>query len=83
MKKSKRTDINFKKKLRLDKINSLVEYREKLIQDEQDLLNNNINNENNQNEEEQIKPMKNIILDNDKRISKKESDIMKKNTKKN
>jgi hypothetical protein len=39
----------FYEKLRLDKINSLVEYREKLIQDEQDLLNNNINNENNQN----------------------------------
>ena len=57
-----------------------MEYREKLIQDEQDLLNNNINNENNQNEEEQIKPMKNIILDNDKRIAKEELDIMKKKT---
>ena len=68
----------FYEKLRLDKINSLVEYREKLIQDEQDLLNNNINNENNQNEEDQIKPMKNIILDNDKRIAKEELDIMKK-----
>ena len=69
----------FYEKLRLDKINSLVEYREKLIKDELNFINNSNKNINNKTEEEeQIKPMKNIILDNDKRIAKEEIDIMKK-----
>ena len=68
----------FYEKLRMDKINSLVEYREKLIRDELEEKNNE-NNNNIQNEENGgIKPMKSIILDNDKRIAKEEIDIMKK-----
>ena len=68
----------FYEKLRMDKINSLVEYREKLIRDELEEKNNE-NNNNIQNEENGgIKPMKFIILDNDKRIAKEEIDIMKK-----
>ena len=62
----------FYEKLRMDKINSLVEYREKLIRDELEEKNNE-NNNNIQNEENGgIKPMKSIILDNDKRIAKEE-----------
>ena len=69
----------FYEKLRMDKINSLVEYREKLIRDELEEKNNENNNNNIQNEENGgIKPMKSIILDNDKRIAKEEIDIMKK-----
>ena len=69
----------FYEKLRMDKINSLVEYREKLIRDELEDKNNENNNNNIQNEENGgIKPMKSIILDNDKRIAKEEIDIMKK-----
>ena len=70
----------FFEKLRMDKINSLVDYREKLIQDEleqknyEDFISNNLNNE----ESDNIKPMKSIILDNDKRIAKEEIDIIKK-----
>ena len=68
----------FYEKLRMDKINSLVEYREKLIRDELEEKNNE-NNNNIQNEENGgIKTMKSIILDNDKRIAKEEIDIMKK-----
>ena len=73
---------HFYEKLRMDKINNLVEYREKLIQDEIEeiKMNEAMNNINNKNEDynEQIKPMKNIILDNDKRIAREEIDIMQK-----
>ena len=73
---------HFYEKLRMDKINNLVEYREKLIQDEIEeiKMNDAINNINNRNGDYdgQIKPMKNIILDNDKRIAQEEIDIMQK-----
>ena len=47
------------------------------MQDELNFINDNkVNNKTE--EEEQIKPMKNIILDNDKRNSTEEIDIMKK-----
>jgi len=73
---------HFYEKLRMDKINNLVEYREKLIQDEIEEIKmneaaNNINNINGD-YDGQIKPMKNIILDNDKRIAQEEIDIMQK-----
>ena len=72
----------FYEKLRMDKINNLVEYREKLIQDEIEeiKMNEAINSTNNRNGDYdgQIKPMKNIILDNDKRIAQEEIDIMQK-----
>jgi len=73
---------HFYEKLRMDKINNLVEYREKLIQDEIEEIKmneaaNNINNRNGD-YDGQIKPMKNIILDNDKRIAQEEIDIMQK-----
>ena len=68
---------HFYEKLRLDKINSLVQYREQLIEEEIFLKQNKeINEENKINNE--IKPMKFIILDNDKRIAKEEIDIIKK-----
>ena len=74
---------HFYEKLRMDKINNLVEYREKLIQDEIEEMKineaiNNMNNNTNGDYSEQIKPMKNIILDNDKRIAREEIDIMQK-----
>ena len=73
---------HFYEKLRMDKINNLVEYREKLIQDEIEeiKMNEAINSTNNRNGDYdgQIKPMKNIILDNDKRITQEEIDIMQK-----
>ena len=73
---------HFYEKLRMDKINNLVEYREKLIQDEIEeiKMNEAINSTNNRNGDYdgQIKPMKNIILDNDKRIAQEEIDIMQK-----
>ena len=73
---------HFYEKLRMDKINNLVEYREKLIQDEIEeiKMNEAINSSNNRNGDYdgQIKPMKNIILDNDKRIAQEEIDIMQK-----
>ena len=73
---------HFYEKLRMDKINNLVDFREKLIQDELEeiRINEAINNINNNNEDEnnQIKPMKNIIIDNDKRIAKEEIDIIQK-----
>ena len=73
---------HFYEKLRMDKINNLVEYREKLIQDEIEeiKMNEAVNNINNRNGDYdgQIKPMKNIILDNDKRIAQEEIDIMQK-----
>ena len=74
---------HFYEKLRMDKINNLVEYREKLIQDEIEEMKmneaiNNMNNNTNEDYSEQIKPMKNIILDNDKRIAREEIDIMQK-----
>ena len=73
---------HFYEKLRMDKINNLVEYREKLIQDEiEDIkMNEAINSSNirNGDYDGQIKPMKNIILDNDKRIAQEEIDIMQK-----
>ena len=67
----------------MDKINNLVENREKLIQDEIEEMKmneaiNNMNNNINGDYSEQIKPMKNIILDNDKRIAREEIDIMQK-----
>ena len=69
----------FYEKLRMDKINSLVDYREKIIQDELDQKNYENFNRNNLNEENgKIKPMKSIILDNDKRIAQEEIDIIKK-----
>ena len=69
----------FYEKLRMDKINSLVDYREKIIQDELDQKNYENFNRNNINEEnDKIKPMKSIILDNDKRIAQEEIDIIKK-----
>ena len=68
----------FYEKLRMDKINSLVEYREKLIRDELEEKNNENNNSIQNEENGGIKPMKSIILDNDKRIAKEEIDIMKK-----
>ena len=73
---------HFYEKLRMDKINNLVEYREKLIQDEIEemKMNETITNTNHRNGDYdgQIKPMKNIILDNDKRIAQEEIDIMQK-----
>ena len=69
---------HFYEQLRMDKINSLVEYREKIIQDEIDYLPNNINNINKNEEIIEIKPMKEIILDNDKRIAQEEIDIITK-----
>ena len=62
--------FNFYEQLRLDKINDLVKYREKLIKDEQvkEIVKT----------EEKIKPMKNIIIDNHLRIAKEETDIMQK-----
>jgi len=73
---------HFYEKLRMDKINNLVEYREKLIQDEIEemKMNEAIKSTNNRNGDYdgQIKPMKNIILDNDKRIAQEEIDIMQK-----
>ena len=73
---------HFYEKLRMDKINNLVEYREKLIQDEIEemKMNETITNTNHRNGDydAQIKPMKNIILDNDKRIAQEEIDIMQK-----
>ena len=69
---------HFYEQLRMDKINSLVEYREKIIQDEIDYLSNNINNFNKNEERIEIKPMKEIILDNDKRIAQEEIDIITK-----
>ena len=69
----------FYEKLRMDKINSLVDYREKIIQDELDQKNyENINRNNINEENDKIKPMKSIILDNDKRIAQEEIDIIKK-----
>jgi len=69
---------HFYEKLRMDKINSLIEYREQLIQAELEENNNYIENNNITEENERIKPMKNIILDNDKRIAQEEIDIMQK-----
>ena len=69
---------HFYEQLRMDKINTLVEYREKIIQDEIDYLPNNINNLNKNEERIEIKPMKEIILDNDKRIAQEEIDIITK-----
>ena len=59
----------------MDKINNLVEYREQLIQNELYQLNYEHNN---QEENNKIKSMKNIILDNDKRIAENEINIIKK-----
>ena len=66
---------HFYEKLRMDKINNLVEYREQLIQNELYQLNYYNNN---QEENNNIKTMKNIILDNDKRIAENEINIIKK-----
>jgi hypothetical protein len=66
---------HFYEKLRMDKINNLVEYREQLIQNELYQLNYDNNN---QEENNKIKTMKNIILDNDKRIAENEISIIKK-----
>ena len=66
---------HFYEKLRMDKINNLVEYREQLIQNELYQLNYDNNN---QEENNKIKSMKNIILDNDKRIAENEINIIKK-----
>ena len=66
---------HFYEKLRMDKINNLVEYREQLIQNELYQLNYYNNN---QEENNKIKTMKNIILDNDKRIAENEINIIKK-----
>ena len=66
---------HFYEKLRMDKINNLVEYREQLIQNELYQLNYDNNN---QEENNKIKTMKNIILDNDKRIAENEINIIKK-----
>ena len=68
---------HFFEKLRMDKINTLVDYREKMILDELDYM-NNYNKNNIQEDENKIKPMKGIILDNDKRIAQEEIDIMQK-----
>lgn len=68
---------HFFEKLRMDKINTLVDYREKMILDELDYM-NNYNKNNIQEDENKIKPMKSIILDNDKRIAQEEIDIMQK-----
>ena len=71
---------HFYEQLRQDKINSLVQYREQLIQDEILMKKNNEIKENNKyiNENNEIKPMKSIILDNDKRIAKEEINIIQK-----
>ena len=70
---------HFYEKLRMDKINNLVEYRKQLIQNELYQLNYYNNN---QEENNKIKTMKNIILDNDKRIAENEINIIKKKARK-
>ena len=64
--------FNFYEQLRLDKINNLVKYREKLIKEEQEKETDMVKLE------ETIKPMKNIIIDNHIRIAKEEIDVMQK-----
>ena len=67
---AKMNRFNFYEQLRLDKINNLVKYREKLIREEQTKENGKI--------EGTEKSMKNIIIDNHIRIAKEEIDILKK-----
>ena len=71
---------HFYEQLRMNKIDNLVRYREQLIEEEILLQKNK---EINIEEGDKIKPMKSIILDNDKRIAKEEIDIIKKNMIKN
>lgn len=66
---------HFYEQLRMNKIDNLVQYREQLIEEEILLQKNK---EINIEEGDKIKPMKSIILDNDKRIAKEEIDIIKK-----
>jgi hypothetical protein len=69
---AKMNRFNFYEQLRLDKINNLVKYREKLIKEEQEKEVDMVKLE------ETIKPMKNIIIDNHIRIAKEEIDVMQK-----
>ena len=69
---AKMNRFNFYEQLRLDKINNLVKYREKLIKEEQEKEADMVKLE------ETIKPMKNIIIDNHIRIAKEEIDVMQK-----
>ncbi len=67
---AKRNRFNFYEQLRLDKINNLVKYREKLIKEEY------IKEKNKMPEKEET--MKNIIIDNHVRIAKEELGILQK-----
>ena len=69
---AKMNRFNFYEQLRLDKINNLVKYREKLIKEEQE------KEADIPKIEETIKPIKNIIIDNHIRIAKEEIDVMQK-----
>ena len=62
--------FNFYEQIRLDKIDHLVKYRQQLINDEQNRTAPKGN--------PRLKPMKNIILDNHKRIAKDEIDSVQK-----
>ena len=62
--------FNFYEQLRLDKIDQLVKYREKLINEDQKKTAPKVNT--------RLKPMKNIIIDNHIRIAKDEIDSVQK-----
>ncbi len=67
---AKMNRYNFFEQLRMDKINHLVEYREKIIKEEQEKGTKKTNEEKNN--------MKRIIIDNHIRIAKEEIDVMQK-----
>ena len=66
---AKMNRYNFYEQLRLDKINHLVEYREKILKEEQEKGTKKVEEKNN---------MKNIIIDNHIRIAKEEIDVLQK-----
>ena len=67
---AKMNRYNFYEQLRLDKISHLVDYREKIIKEEQE--------KDKKKNEGKLKPMKNIIIDNHIRIAKEEIDVIQK-----
>ena len=67
---AKMNRYNFYEQLRLDKISHLVDYREKIIKEDQE--------KDKKKNEGKLKPMKNIIIDNHIRIAKEEIDVIQK-----
>ena len=67
---AKMNRYNFYEQLRLDKISHLVDYREKIIKEDQE--------KDKKKSGGKLKPMKNIIIDNHIRIAKEEIDVIQK-----